>query len=181
WATFGEAVPQGVAVDGLRVGALATQTDVKSQWADNSIRFAVVTVSVPVEGDYAITAGAASGASVTPVLPHDTWVRLTIGSQTFTATLPSVPSSDAWLSGSLVHEGRSTIAPVSSTDGSAHPFLRVHFDTRVYQDGVARVDVTVENVLDKAGATTVTYDVSIVVNGVERWNKARVEHFYLTR
>jgi hypothetical protein len=50
WATFGEAVPQGLAVNGLRVGSLATQTDVKNRWPDGSIRFAVVTVNVPAAG-----------------------------------------------------------------------------------------------------------------------------------
>jgi hypothetical protein len=43
--------------------------------------------------------------------------------------------------------------------GVPHPFIRVNFDVRVYNsDGKARVDVSVENVLDKAGARTLTYD-----------------------
>src|SRR5437764_6216631 len=48
-----EAVPAGVAFDALQVGTLTTQTDVKTIWDDFSIRFAVVTVNVPAEGDYA--------------------------------------------------------------------------------------------------------------------------------
>ena len=43
------------------------------------------------------------------------------------------------------------------------------------------MDVSVENVLDKTGATTVTYDVSIVVNGATVFTKAAVQHYYLTR
>ena len=64
---------------------------------------------------------------------------------------------------------------------SQHPFLRVNFDTRVYNDGHARVDISVENVLDKAEAATVTYDVAITVNGASVFSKAGVQHFYLTR
>src|SRR5262245_18044400 len=42
WATFGEAVPRGVAFDGVKIGTFDTQTDVKSRWDDGSIRFAIV-------------------------------------------------------------------------------------------------------------------------------------------
>ena len=73
------------------------------------------------------------------------------------------------------------MAPVSAANGSPHPFLRVVFDTRVYNDGTARVDVTVENVLDLVGATTVTYNVTLTVNGNAFFTKTAVEHYYLTR
>ena len=66
-------------------------------------------------------------------------------------------------------------------DGRAHPFLRVNFDTRVYNDGQARVDVSVENMLDQMGATTVTYDVTVVVNGRVVFSRSAVQHSYLTR
>src|SRR5689334_18873351 len=46
WATFGEALPQGAAQNGLQVGNLPTQTDVKDRWSDGSIRFAVVSTDV---------------------------------------------------------------------------------------------------------------------------------------
>src|SRR5262245_66359169 len=82
------------------------------------------------------------------------------------------------MSGALVYEGRSVVTP---TADMPHPFLRVNFDTRVYADGQGRVDVSVENVLDKTGATTVTYDVSIVVNQQSVFTKTAVEHYYLTR
>ncbi len=55
WATFGIALPQGVARGGLKVGKLPTQTDVKTTWPDGSIRFAVVTASVVTAGAYSIT------------------------------------------------------------------------------------------------------------------------------
>lgn len=177
WATFGEAVPQGLAVNGLRVGSLVTQTDVKNRWPDGSIRFAVLTVNVPTAGAYAVTAVQSGTTPFAPSLPTAS-VRLTIGGVLYTAALPATASADAWLSGPLAYEGRSVVTP---TAGTPHPFLRVVFDTRVYNDGKGRVDVTVENVLDKTGATTVTYDVSILVNGQTVFTKAAVSHYYLTR
>ncbi len=179
WVTFGQVVPRGLAVDGLKVGSLATQTDVKTRWDDGSIRFAVVTVKADVAGDFPVGAGAASGPAFVPALPTAS-VTLTIGGMPYLAALPAEPSADLWLSGPNVYEGRTTIAPVSRQKGP-HPFLRVSFDTRSYNDGKGRVDVSVENVLDQTGATTVTYDVTINVNGTDVWSKAAVEHFYLTR
>ena len=179
WATFGQAVPQGAAPSGLQVGSLLTQTDVKTRWPDGSIRFAVVTANVPAAGSYPITAAPVAGGAFTPALPTAS-VALTIGSVVYTATLPSSVSTDLWLSGALVYEGRSVIAPVSSS-GSAHPFLRVIFDTRVRNDGSGRVDVAVENVLDQTGATTVTYNVAIAVNNQTVFTKSSVQHYYLTR
>src|SRR4051812_764433 len=164
WATFGEAVPQGAAVGGLQVGTLPTQTDIKTRWPDGSIRFAVVTVNSPASATYGITAAAAPTGTFTPTPPAAS-VALTVGAVTYVAALSNIPSNDLWLSGPLVSEARSVVSPISSADGHAHPFLRVNFDTRVYSDGTARVDVSVENVLDQAGATTVTYDVVMTVNG----------------
>ena len=179
WATFGQAVPPGAASSGLQVGSLLTQTDVKARWPDGSIRFAVVTVNAPAAGTYPITAAPIAGGAFTPALPAAS-VALTIGSVTYTATLPSSVSTDLWLSGALAYEGRNVIAPVSSS-GAAHPFLRVIFDTRVYNDGTGRVDVAVENVLDQTGATTVTYNVAIAVNDQTVFSKSTVQHYYLTR
>ena len=177
WATFGQAVPRGMAPSALKVGTLATQTDIKSRWADGSIKFALVTANVPASGSFPITAAAAPAGTLTPTLPTAS-VALTIGGVVYVATLPSTPSTDLWMSGPLAYEGRSVVTPAA---GTAHPFLRVNFDTRIYSDGKGRVDVSVENVLDKTGATTVTYDVSIVVNGLTVYTKAAVQHYYLTR
>jgi hypothetical protein len=178
WATFGQALPEGVATGGLQVGSFPTQTDVKNRWPDGSIKFAIVTVFVPTSGNYLLKPAPAAPGSFTPALPAAS-VSLVIGGTTYTATLPATPAADAWLSGPLVSEARSVIAPVSGA--APHPFLRVNFDTRVYNDGQARVDVSVENVLDKAGATTVTYNVDVVVNGQSVFSKPAVEHYYLTR
>jgi hypothetical protein len=179
WATFGQIVPQGLAAEGLQLGSLATQTDVKTRWPDGSIRFAVVTASVASAGSYALTSAAASAGSFAPQVPSAS-VNLNIGGTSYTATLPAALAADAWLDGPLVREARAVIVP-STQGGTAHPFLRVNFDTRVYSDGKSRVDVSVENVLDKTGATTVTYDVTITVDGQAVFTKAGVQHYYLTR
>jgi hypothetical protein len=177
WATFGQAAPQGAAPTAMSVGNLVTQTDVKSRWPDGSIKFALVTANVPAAGSFAINAGSATAGTFAPTLPVAS-VTLTIGGVAYVAALPAVASSDRWMSGPLAYEARSVIAPTAT---SAHPFLRVNFDTRVYSDGTGRVDVSVENTLDKTGATTVTYDVTIVVNGQTVFTKTAVQHYYLTR
>jgi hypothetical protein len=178
WATFGQALPQGAAMTDLQVGTLLTQTDVKNRWPDGSIRFAILTTHAPAAGTYAIAPAAGQAGGFQPSTPAVS-VTLTIGGVPYVATLPPAPSADRWLSGSLVDEWRAVLAPSSSA--GAHPFLRVNLDTRVYNDGQARVDVSVENVLDKVGATTVKYDAVITVNGRVVFAKAAVEHYYLTR
>ena len=74
-------------------------------------------------------------------------VTLNINGTAYTASLPSAPTADLWMAGPIVQEWRSVIAP--SAGSTAHPFLRVIFDTRVYNDGKAHVSVTVENVLNQ--------------------------------
>jgi hypothetical protein len=173
-------MPQGAARTAVQVGTLTTQTDVKNRWPDGSIRFAVVTVQVPSANTYAINAAPAQNGAA-PVGAFDASVVLRIGGADFIAAAPAGPTAQAWLSGPLVHEYRATVAPVSQVTGTAHAFLRVNFDVRYYYDGAGRVDVSVENVLNKTGATTTTYDVTININGQAVFSKAAVQHYYLTR
>lgn len=178
WSTFGQAVPQGWATSGLQVGSLSTQTDIKNRWPDGSIKFAIVSANIPSSGTYAVTSANLQSGTFTPVVPT-TSVTLNIGGTVYTATLPTTPSSDIWMAGPLVQEWRDSIAPLNGT--TPHPFLRVIFDTRVYNDGNTHVSYTVENVLNQTGATTTTYDVSIVANGATLFTRTSVEHYYLTR
>ena len=67
WATFGVVLPRGEAFGALQVGKLATQTDVKSRWDDNSIKSAVVSANVPSAGHYPIVAAEAANAA--PFVP----------------------------------------------------------------------------------------------------------------
>jgi len=178
WATFGEALPQGVAIGGLQVGSLQTQADVKNRWPDGSIKFAIVSVQVPTAGTYPVTPSAAMSGSFTPIVPTAS-VTLTIDGTPYVATLPGSPGTDVWLDGPEVREWRSVVAPAAGA--AVHPFLRAIFDARVYRDGKARVSVTVENVLNQTGAATTAYDVQVRANGQVLFTRANLEHYYLTR
>jgi hypothetical protein len=131
-----QALPPGAATGGLQVGSLTTQTDVKNTWPDGSIRFAIVTVNATTAGSYSISPAAPSTGTIAPDLPTAA-VVLTIDGVAYTAALPAAPAGDVWLSGPLVYEGRSIVAPASGANGSAHPFVRVIFDTRPGNDGAA--------------------------------------------
>jgi hypothetical protein len=99
---------------------------------------------------------------------------LTIGGKPYVATLPAA-STDLWLNGPLVSEGRAVVAP------GGHPFLRVIFDLRSYAGGGSRVDVTVENCLDAIDADEVTYDAVIAIGDKRVFEQANVNHKYLAR
>ena len=179
WATFGIAVPRGVVPGGsaLRVGALRTQTDIKTTWDDGSVRFAVVTTNAPASGDFPIMVGRPEAGTFTPIRP-DATVEFAINGARWIARVPAV-LSDEWLAGPLVSEARAIVAPLQGA--TPHPLLRVVFDVRSYEGGGHRLDVTVENVLDVAAADAVTYDVAIRIGGRAVFEKASVVHKYLAR
>jgi hypothetical protein len=179
WATFGQVVPRGAAYDTLSLGVLTTQCDVKNRWDDGSIRFAVVTARIPSEGDYELDAADLGHPPAFAPATTTASVDFTIAGEPWTATLPAAPSPDLWLSGSEVAEWRSVVSPVGAA--GAHQYLQVIFDVRCYRDGERRVDVTVENPFDKAGATRIDYDVAITVDGTQRFAQAGVIHWYLAR
>lgn len=177
WSTFGLALPPGAATSGLAVGSYLTQTDVKTRWDDGSIRLAIVTANIATAGTHPIVPSTISSGSIA-----DTWptaeVKLVIGSTTWTASLPA-GSSDPWLSGPLVSEGRVLVAPAAG--GAAHPFLRVLYDVRSYAGGGNRVDVTVQSTMNVAATTRVTYNVAIDVNGAQVFQQNAVQHPALMR
>jgi hypothetical protein len=179
WGTFGQVLPQGAVHDGIQVGDLVTQTDVKTRWPDGSIRFAVVTADVVNAGTYELRAAATVPGTFAPQLALPA-VRFDIGGTVYAAAATTGEFTDAWLDGPLVHEARATLAPVDGA-GQPHPFLRVLFDVRSYADGQSRVDVTVENTLDIESARAVTYDVSITVGEQTLFAREDVTHWYLTR
>lgn len=182
WATFGLALPQGAASDGVSVGRLATQTDVKTRWPDGSVRFCVVTAFVPTGGRQDIRPGVASVGTFLPRPPERLSVALTLlpASVTYTAELPVAPTTDLWLTGPLATEWRHEAAPADSS-GDPHPFLRVVGDYRTYRDGAARWDLTVENALDIRGATSVEYSVEVRDHEQILFEQPAVTHPYLTR
>lgn len=178
WATFGLALPQGSARGGVQVGTLATQTDVKTVWPDGSIRFAVVTAQSPAQAFYGITAGSPSQARFTPVWPSAMAV-VTTGGSTYVASLPPFSGADSWLIGDLVRESRVLVTPTAGA--IPHPLLQVLFDVRSYAGGGHRLDVCVQNVCDITAGAPVTYDVAIIVNGVQVYAKNGLTQPWLTR
>lgn len=173
WATFGLALPRGASTAGVRVGTLPTQTDVKVRWPDGSIRFAVVSTNIVTAGTYRIVPAPAPTGTVASAAPQAS-VTLTIGGKPYVAAVPAA-LGDAWLSGPLVSEGRAIVAP------GGHPFLRVVFDVRSYVGGGQRLDVTVENCLDVAGADAVTYDAVVTIDKRRVFEQAKIAHKYLAR
>jgi hypothetical protein len=107
-------------------------------------------------------------------------IRFLISGTPYTATVPDSPSADLWLSGPLVTESRYVLAPVDP-DGTSHPFLRVIFDVRSYRDGGRRLDVTVENCLNKVGAGPLDYYVEIVAGDSFLFIRLAVHHPWLAR
>jgi hypothetical protein len=170
WATFGIVLPEGQATDGLAVGTLPAQTDVKNRWADGSIRYAVLTANVTAAGVYDIREAAPSTGSFTPVTP-DGRLDLTVEGAHYVSTLAAVDGqeADVWLDGPLVREYR--IRDIPRSGGGAHPFLSNIWDVRVYCDGTARVDVTVENIRDVATAGGVVYGVDILLDGLNVFHR----------
>jgi methionine-rich copper-binding protein CopC len=179
WATFGEVLPDGFATSGLQVGNLTTQTDIKDTWSDGSIRYAIVTVNVPANGIYSIAPAAPPSGSFAPTLPSAS-VSLNISGTVYTATLPSTMSTNLWLSGPNVMEGRYVVTPVTAS-GTLHPFLQVTFDVLSFNDGSSQLQVTVSNDLDITAATAVTYNVTIAANGQTVFQQNNVTQYYQTR
>lgn len=163
--TMGVVLPQGWAPSALQLGGSPTQTDVKTTWPDGSIRFAVVSASVPHSGPAPLTR-AASGApgSFVPGWPTAT-VELDLNGATYFARF-APPTSDFWLKGPVVVEGRT----MSTFAGAPAPAseLRVIWDVRVYATGASRVDVTVQNARNTSAAGAVFGGYRVIVNGAVR-------------
>lgn len=177
-AVFGLALPQGAATNYVQVGALNTQTDVKRTWADGSIKFAVVSCQVPSNGTYDIAASSAPTGSFTPTWPTAS-VAFDIGGTVYTATLPSLTTSDPWLVGPNVKEYRVVQAPLNGA--TPHALLQVIWDIRSYAAGGHRVDVCVQNIKDISAANSVTYDVDVTVGGVGVFSENAVPHHIAER
>src|SRR5262249_19208152 len=124
-ASFGQALPRGLAFGGLQVGSLATQTDVKVRWDDGSIRFAVLTAQVPATGTYPLTAtGSASvphaGSPPPPAAPAPLHYDFGTPSSPVAAGYVGVSEANwlgqgqsyGWISGTLTSRDR--------TDGSSN-------------------------------------------------------------
>lgn len=181
WATFGLVLPQGAAHD-VTVGALPTQTDIKTTWADGSTRFAVVTARVLTSGDYAITSGLPAPPSLRTPFPPNASVVFRVGTVWYmAATGYQAAPTNFWLDGALVREDRAVVTPLSLPLSVPQPLLQVVFDRRAYWDGTYRFDIAVQNVKDVAEGGPVAYDVTMYVGGVMVFTQTGITHPYLTR
>ncbi|MCL2058261.1 MAG: S-layer homology domain-containing protein [Oscillospiraceae bacterium] len=163
WATFGIVVPKGKAYDGLKVGGLATQNDVKNRWSDGSIRYAILTVYIDNPDSYEIYENFATTGSFTPVVPAARLGLNIEGTALYVSDLPGPAGGDLWLDGPLVKEWR--VRDIPNLNGIEHPFLSNIWDIRIYNDATGTVDVAVENIRDVAEADGVVYGADIIVDG----------------
>lgn len=120
-------------------------------------------------------------ASVGPLVQHEMPTPdIKSEATVYTATLPGSVSSDPWLSGPIVREWRHIVVP--STSGNVdHPFMRIAFNTRCYASGGSRVDISIENVLDKTSSTMAFYDISINVDNVTVFTQNAINQGWMTR
>lgn len=180
WATFGVALPAGAAKEGVLVGELPTQNDVKNRWPDGSIRFVVVTAPPSQDSTYALTAGASDLQLTPPNAQQSLQVKFKIGGVEYVANSFREHSQDRWLDGPLVRESRRIVAPASAA-GELHPRLRVIFDLRTYSDGQTRLDVTVEHTIDHEGADRLEYSVDLSIDGNSLFRRENIQHHFMTR
>lgn len=178
--TFGLVLPQGGAIDGVQIGTLATQTDVKNRWPDGSIKFAVVSAEIPSAGDYEIAAATSpTGSSFSPTWPAIT-LDLVINGTTWTASAGSFSTNDLWLDGPVVRERRVKASPMNA--GVPHGLLEVIFDVRAYRSGALRIDVAVQNVIDSVNMDKVAVSaVALKANGTALWTHGAVTSYSMTR
>lgn len=178
-STFGLALPPGEAPDGVRVGALRTQTDVLQRWDDGSIRLAAVSVVAPAAAAHAVVPAPRETRGAWRATWPPLRVTLQLAGTEWSAALPPIPTTDVWLEGPLVHEARAVLTP--ARDGRRHPSLRVIVDVRAHASGGWTLDLTVENTRNVATADAVRYDLR-VTSGAETLLSARdIQHPFLTR
>src|SRR5262245_25784461 len=80
-ATFGQVVPRGTTYTGLRVGNLPTQNDVKSWWDDGSLKFVILTATIPTAGYYTLNPGNPATGNFAVTVP-DVTVQFNIEANT---------------------------------------------------------------------------------------------------
>jgi hypothetical protein len=201
--TFGQVFKKGDLKTGVlaRAGRAEVQADVKRNYDDGSVRFAIISLVCPeLAAGGQTTVEIRDGredqlAKPVPVRPGD--LLKTDFDAVVTLTFPGGDSRSAsarqllaqagekarpWLNGPVVSEWLLE-GPLTDKAGAADPDLRVQFQVRAYRGGKsARVSVVVENCLD-TWAGNIGYD--IVVNlgkeGRPVFEKKGVDHRRLSR
>lgn len=169
-------VPSGL---GLQIGGLQTQTTIKRTWPDGSLKHAILKANVINVGNANITIANNLGGSFTPASWPTASVAFIIGSDIYIAVLGSVDVTDTWENGPLCRSARKKVIPMNGA--TPHPQLVVWFDISSYNPTGHIVDISVNNVHDKTTGDQVTYDVSVVINGLTRYTKLAHNQKYLTR
>ncbi len=185
WLTYGIALPQGAAND-IKITGVTTQVDVKAQWADASIKHAIVTAPIAGTGSMVVNAGVSDTGSFSPTWPTCTVTFVQSNSPgsgasaagTYVATLGSYTATDPWLSGVNVNAASVWKTPVLGgvTD---HTNLRVRFDVYSYNDNKHVIDVAVENTLNNATNVEYKYAITIAVGGVSQHHEDAIFHLPL--
>jgi hypothetical protein len=176
--------------------SIPLQLDVKATHPDGSVRHAVVSGIVP-----SLAAGEGRALSLMKSnAPHaaglgpqallnngfSASVHATIGGVRYDASADDLIKKRApyqtWLSGAVANEWHVS-APLTTSDGVAHPHLTARFAIRWY-DAIkkARVDVTIENAWAyEPNPQNVTYDAEVMVRGVSVYSKPALTHLHHAR
>ena len=199
--TFGQVFTRGDVKQGVLVSApgASVQADVKRKYDDGSVRFAIVSVMMPLlprETTVALSDGVPDPlAKPMPVRAADLLktdfdatvsLRLSGGAELSAGARKLLEAAGAsartWLAGPVATEWLLDGALVDK-DGRADPDLRVQFQVRAYAGCKAvRVSVVVENCLD-TWAGNIGYDVAVTLGkkGKVAYEKKGVHHRRLSR
>jgi hypothetical protein len=191
--TFGHVFKPGQFTGGIGVqlaggAGLQTQVDVKSRYADGSVRHAVITALLSSENSAATAVELYAATQPSPGPPvsasgllatgYDASVALNIGGTVYSASARDALSAatTTWLSGPLVSEWSFNVP--FTAGGQTDPHLMARFNVRAYQGyGYVRTDVTVEN--DWAyvsGPTNYTYSATVTAPGGASYSISNLTH-----
>jgi len=200
--TFGQMFSQGHLSAGTTlVGRLDSgvtiplQVDVKTKYPDGSARHAVISGVIPSLAANEVRTISLNRSSSVKESAASTASMLNAGfTAAFSATIDGVRYSasadeliksgkaSVWLNGNDVSEWQVS-APLTSSNGAAHPHLTARFAIRWYQAAKkARVDVAVENNWAyEAAPRKFTYDANLTVGGATAYSKSALTHFHHAR
>jgi hypothetical protein len=171
------------------------QVDVKAKHADGSVRHAVISAVLPTLNAGEVrtmslnrsTAGTSTALAATALTNAGFTASFSalVDGVRYTASadqLIKAGKATVWLSGANANEWHVS-APLTDSNGVAHPHLSARFAIRWYQAvKKARVDVTVENNWAyEAAPRNFTYDASLTVGGQTAYAKAGMTHLHHAR
>lgn len=200
--TFGQVFAAGAlsATDGLAAKladgtVLPLQVDVKTAYADGSVRHAIISGVLPslAAGQtqtlnlFKSAAGAKSAVTLQGLMSAGLTAKTTISLNgvKYTASLTDAVVSStptAWLSGTVANEWIVS-APLKDANGVAHPQLNARFDVRWYSglNKQARVEFVVENSKTWVAGAKLAYDVDLDLAGKSVYAKTGLTHYHHSR